>query len=126
MPLLRQALSRAEGLSVIDCPPGSACSVMESIMDADYCLLVAEPTAFGFHNFQMVHELAALLGKPYGVVVNKRAGEYAPITAANCRYFRFTKSQRRDTLAGIIHYYSIHYPGLGDLKSPAILAETFG
>lgn len=29
---------------VIDCPPGSACSVMENIKDADYCLLVAEPT----------------------------------------------------------------------------------
>lgn len=79
VPLIRQALGRAEELSVIDCPPGSACSVMESIMDADYCLLVAEPTAFGFHNFQMVHELAALLGKPCGVVVNKQAGEYAPL-----------------------------------------------
>lgn len=50
----------------------------------------------------------------------------ARITAANSRYFRFTKTERRDTLAGIIRYYSIHYPGLGDLKSPAILAETFG
>lgn len=36
----------------IDCPPGSACSVMESIKDADYCILVAEPTVFGVHNLQ--------------------------------------------------------------------------
>lgn len=79
VPLIRQALGHAEALSVIDCPPGSACSVMESIMDADYCLLVAEPTAFGFHNFQMVHELAALLNKPCGVVINKQAGEYTPL-----------------------------------------------
>lgn len=54
---------KAEGMTIIDCPPGSACSVMESVMDADYCLLVAEPTAFGFHNFRMVHELVTLLEK---------------------------------------------------------------
>ena len=79
IPLIREALKKAEGLTVIDCPPGSACSVMESIMDADYCVLVAEPTAFGFHNFQMVHELAALLGKPCGVVINKQAERYMPL-----------------------------------------------
>jgi len=37
-------------LYVIDCPPGSACTVMESIKEADYCLIVAEPTLFGVHN----------------------------------------------------------------------------
>lgn len=79
VPLIRQALGHAEGLSVIDCPPGSACSVMESIMDADHCVLVAESTAFGFHNFQMVHELAALLHKPCGVVINKQSGQYMPL-----------------------------------------------
>lgn len=78
-PLIREALKKAEGLTVIDCPPGSACSVMESIMDADYCVLVAEPTAFGFHNFQMVHELAALLKKPCGVIINKQAERYMPL-----------------------------------------------
>jgi MinD superfamily P-loop ATPase len=56
---------------VIDCPPGSACSVMESIKDAHYCVLVAEPTIFGSHNLAMVHELVELYKKPYGVVLNK-------------------------------------------------------
>lgn len=64
---------------IIDCPPGSACSVMESIKDADYCLLVVEPSAFGFHNFQMVYELAVLLGKPCGVVINKEEEVYQPL-----------------------------------------------
>lgn len=66
-------------LTIIDCPPGSSCSVMESIKDADYCLLVAEPTAFGFHNFRMVHELAALLEKPCGVIINKMDAPYEPL-----------------------------------------------
>lgn len=56
---------------IIDCPPGSACSVMESIQDADFCLLVAEPTEFGAHNLGLVHELATLFNKPCGAVLNK-------------------------------------------------------
>ena len=60
-----------EKLSIIDCPPGSACIVMESIKDANFCVLVAEPTAFGAHNLEMVYELVSLFGKQFGVVLNK-------------------------------------------------------
>lgn len=79
VPVIREALKRAEGLTIIDCPPGSACSVMESVMDADYCILVVEPTAFGFHNFKMVHELVTLLNKKCGVVINKQYAPYQPL-----------------------------------------------
>ena len=80
VPVIHQVLRQAgEGLTVIDCPPGSACSVMESVTDADYCILVAEPTAFGFHNFQMVHELVSLLNKPCGVVINKQDVPHDPL-----------------------------------------------
>ena len=68
-----------DGLTVIDCPPGSSCAVMESISEADYCVLIAEPTAFGFHNFRMAYELTALLGRPCGVVINKMNGNYEPL-----------------------------------------------
>ncbi len=63
---------------IIDCPPGSACSVMESIKEAEYCILVAEPTIFGSHNLAMVHELVELYEKPYGVVLNKCTDEENP------------------------------------------------
>ncbi len=62
----------------IDCPPGSACTVMESIKDADYCVLVAEPTVFGAHNLAMVYELVKLFGKPHGAVLNKCLGKFNP------------------------------------------------
>ena len=62
----------------IDCPPGSACIVMESIKDADYCILVAEPTLFGVHNLNMVYELVKLFNKPFGVVLNKYLEEENP------------------------------------------------
>jgi MinD superfamily P-loop ATPase len=63
--------SQDKPYTFIDCPPGSSCSVMESIKDADYCLLVAEPTIFGVHNFSMVYNLVKIFNKPFGAVLNK-------------------------------------------------------
>lgn len=62
----------------IDCPPGSACIVMESIKEADYCVLVVEPTIFGIHNVKMVHELVSKFNIPMGVVINKYYEEDNP------------------------------------------------
>jgi MinD superfamily P-loop ATPase len=69
--LLKEHGTDAEQPVFIDCPPGSACIVMESLKDADYCVLVAEPTVFGVHNLNMVYELVKLFNKPCGVVLNK-------------------------------------------------------
>lgn len=63
---------------IIDSPPGSACIVMDSIEDANYCVLVAEPTTFGAHNLKMVHELAKVFNKPCGAVLNKTNGKEDP------------------------------------------------
>lgn len=74
IPIIKKMLSSPQfgkGMMVVDCPPGSACIVMESIKDADYCILVAEPTVFGVHNLNMVYELVKLFEKPHGVVLNK-------------------------------------------------------
>jgi len=74
VPIIRQLLGYANGqmdYTFIDCPPGSACTVMESIKVADYCVIVAEPTVFGVHNLNMVYELVKLFNKTHGVVLNK-------------------------------------------------------
>ncbi len=74
IPLIHHLLKNAttyKNYTFIDCPPGSACIVMESIQDADYCLLVAEPTVFGAHNLAMVADLVSLFSIPFGVVLNK-------------------------------------------------------
>lgn len=75
IPIIKELLKKSAtetALPVfIDCPPGSACSVMESIKDADYCILVAEPTVFGVHNLKMVCDLVEVFHKPHGVVLNK-------------------------------------------------------
>ncbi|MCI1823801.1 MAG: 4Fe-4S binding protein [Megasphaera sp.] len=74
IPIIKELWNVIEAASepvFIDCPPGSACSVMESMQHAEYCVLVAEPTVFGTDNLKMVHELVKLFQKPYGVVLNK-------------------------------------------------------
>jgi len=73
-PIIKRLFEESKGnedITFIDCPPGSACIVMESIKDADYCLLVAESSLFGVHNLQMVSELVTLFNKPHGVILNK-------------------------------------------------------
>lgn len=94
IPVISDALASGFKLAqnvFIDCPPGSACPVMESVGKADFCVLVAEPTAFGFHNFKMVHELVSLMQKPCAVVVNKMEKPYEPLeiycTAKNLPIF---------------------------------------
>ena len=82
VPVIRAALSAGLSrgdLTIIDCPPGSGCPVMESVREADYCLLVTEPTAFGLHNMAMVHQLCRLLGKPCGLLINREEAPYAPL-----------------------------------------------
>lgn len=76
--LLEDGKANSDILTVIDCPPGSACIVMESIKEADYCILVAEPTLFGVHNLNMVYELVKIFDKPFGVVLNKCLNEENP------------------------------------------------
>lgn len=79
IPIIKRLLADVPaGLSLIDCPPGSACIVMESVRDSDYCIMVAEPTIFGAHNLALVHELVRLFDKPHGVVLNKCLEGYNP------------------------------------------------
>ncbi len=59
---------------IIDCPPGNGCSVMASIQEADYCILVAEPSIFGLHNLKMVYELIKIFNIKSGIVINKSIG----------------------------------------------------
>lgn len=79
VPIIKECLRHNSPVTIVDCPPGSGCSVMESINQADYCIIVVEPTAFGFDNFQMVYNLAKYMGKKLGLVINKQDTPYAPL-----------------------------------------------
>lgn len=54
-----------------DAPPGTSCPVIEAAKDADYIILVTEPTPFGLHDLTLAVETMRALGKPFAVVVNR-------------------------------------------------------
>ncbi|MFZ5918684.1 MAG: ATP-binding protein [Chloroflexota bacterium] len=77
VPIIRQLkkkhLSDAEDRVVIlDAQPGTSCPVVETMRDADFVLLVTEPTPFGLHDLRLTVQVARdELGLPVGVVVNR-------------------------------------------------------
>jgi MinD superfamily P-loop ATPase len=56
---------------IIDVPPGTSCPVIESITGSDYCILVTEPTPFGFHDLKLAVEVVRHLNIPFGVIINR-------------------------------------------------------
>jgi MinD superfamily P-loop ATPase len=72
-PVIRQVKTAAvdADLQVIDSPPGTSCPVIESIRDADYVVLVTEPTPFGLNDLVLAVETVRTLVLPFGVVINR-------------------------------------------------------
>jgi MinD superfamily P-loop ATPase len=56
---------------IIDAPPGTSCPVVETMREADFALLVTEPTPFGLHDLQLMVEVLHQLKIPAGVVINR-------------------------------------------------------
>ncbi len=71
VPLIRRVKKRIRGDAVMDCPPGTSCPMVESVRDADYCILVCEPTPFSLHDLKLAMSVLEKLEIPYGVVINK-------------------------------------------------------
>jgi MinD superfamily P-loop ATPase len=73
---VKRHLPRA-GIAILDAPPGTACPVMETVRDADFVVLVAEPTVFGLHDLTLIAQAVRQAGVPCGVALNRvgRAGD---------------------------------------------------
>ena len=56
---------------ILDSPPGTACPVIETVNEADYVLLVTEPTPFGLHDLKLAVEMVRSLKIPFGVIINR-------------------------------------------------------
>ena len=60
-----------EVIEIRDAPPGASCPVVETVRDADFALLVTEPTPFGLHDLRQVVEMVRAMGIPAGVILNR-------------------------------------------------------
>jgi MinD superfamily P-loop ATPase len=76
-PVIRAVMRHAmdDGLTIIDAPPGTACSFVTAVKGCDVVILVTEPTPFGLHDLQLAVETLRELELPFGVVVNRTHSE---------------------------------------------------
>jgi MinD superfamily P-loop ATPase len=77
----RDAAGKEAHYTIIDCPPGTTCPMIESIRNSDYCLLVTEPTPFGIHDLDLSIEASATLGIPCGIIINRWQGDDGEIVS---------------------------------------------
>jgi MinD superfamily P-loop ATPase len=60
-----------DDIVILDSPPGASCPVVASIREADFVLLVTEPTPFGLHDLKLAVQLTRELESPVGVIINR-------------------------------------------------------
>jgi len=66
-----KASALAEGIVIIDAPPGTSCPVIEAVKGSDFVLLVTEPTPFGLNDLKLAVGMVRELKIPFAVVVNR-------------------------------------------------------
>jgi len=77
VPLIKETIDFANQnyssdiLRIFDAPPGTSCPVIEATKDADYIILITEPTPFGLHDLKLAVEVMIELKKDFGVVINR-------------------------------------------------------
>ena len=59
------------GLNIFDSPPGTGCPVVETVRDADICVLVTDPTPFSIHDLKLSVDMCRKLNQEPMIVVNR-------------------------------------------------------
>ena len=73
-PIIRQLKARISDenkVTVLDSPPGASCAVVATVHDADFVVLVTEPTPFGLHDLKQMLGVLDQTGSPGGVIINR-------------------------------------------------------
>lgn len=72
-PLIKEVKKKIikEKINILDSPPGTSCSMVETVKDSDFCILVTESTPFGLNDLKLAIEVLKTIDVPFGVVINK-------------------------------------------------------
>lgn len=76
---LKRTISVNDSIVVLDAPPGASCSVVETLRNVDFVLLVAEPTPFGVHDLKQMMGIVTEMGIPAGVIINREKSSFSPL-----------------------------------------------
>ncbi len=76
VPLIKQTINYVDlhfkkHIKIFDSPPGTSCPVIEAVKDADFVILITEPTPFGLNDLKLAVETVRELGNKFGVVINR-------------------------------------------------------
>ena len=78
VPLIKQTLNYIDEkfpdhniYKLYDSPPGTSCPVIEATKDADFVILITEPTPFGLNDVILAIDTMKELKKDFGVVINR-------------------------------------------------------
>lgn len=77
VPLIAQTLEYVEehfagdSIFLFDSPPGTSCPVIEATKEADFVILITEPTPFGFHDLKLAVDTMKELKRDFAVVINR-------------------------------------------------------
>ena len=77
VPLIAQTLEYIDKnydddfIKLFDAPPGTSCPVIEATKNADFVILITEPTPFGLHDLKLAIDTMQELKKDFGVIVNR-------------------------------------------------------
>lgn len=66
-----QKMTRKSHIRIIDSPPGTSCPFIQTVANADYVILVTEPTPFGLSDLKQSIETLKTMNKYYGVIINR-------------------------------------------------------
>jgi MinD superfamily P-loop ATPase len=108
-------------ITVFDAPPGTSCPMVETVADADFVILVTEPTPFGLHDLKITIELLMNMKKSFGVIINK-AG------LGNRDVYRFLLDNNIELLAEIPfvkEYASVYATGKILENIPVEIEDTY-
>lgn len=56
---------------ILDCPPGTSCTMVATVKNSDFCILVTEPTPFGLNDLEISVEVLKDLDIPCAVIINR-------------------------------------------------------
>lgn len=106
-------------MAIFDAPPGTSCPVMEATKDADYVILVTEPTPFGFHDLKLAIETMRELKKPFGVVINRDGiGDDAVVNYCNAEGIDIVvKIPNNRLIAELYAKGQLIYPAFPEVKT---------
>jgi MinD superfamily P-loop ATPase len=95
-PLMRQVKGGVpnHGINFFDVPPGTSCPAVTAVQDADFVVLVTEPTPFGLSDLGLAIGMVRQLDIRHGVVVNRHEDD-------NASAREFCKKQGVEILAEI-------------------------